>query len=112
MLSSLVKFPCGKQWSGTSWGRSLQSNNTQSLYTLSPNSTHSDWGNSTLGRGNSTLGRGNSSDTEEGSIHQGYYTDIQELEANDTRIVGGLFQRQGGSPWQVMSCAAQRLKSV
>lgn len=90
-----VKFPCGKQWLGYSLYRSLDSSDTQPINTLNPNSTHLDWGNS-------TLGQGNSNSTEEGSVHEGYYINVQELEANDSRIVGGQLQKQGGSPWQVL----------
>ncbi|XP_062408279.1 coagulation factor IX [Sardina pilchardus] len=85
-----VRFPCGKQWIGGSSYRSLLSNDTQPLYTLSPNATQPAWDNSTLGQGNSSDPVG------------GYYRDMQELEANDTRIIGGMLQRQGGSPWQVL----------
>lgn len=90
-----MKFPCGKQWLGFSlYSRSLDSNDTQPIYMLNSNSTH-------LDLGNSTLRQGNSNSTDEGSVHEGYYANLQELEANDTRIVGGQLQKQGGSPWQV-----------
>lgn len=104
-LSHPVKFPCGKQWTGLSsyhHYRSLDSNDTQVL-THTPNSSH----NSThTGASNSTILQGvnnNSNSTEQGSVRDDgyYYGDLEELEANDTRIVGGQLQKQGGSPWQV-----------
>lgn len=104
--SPTVKFPCGKQWTGLSsyhHYRSLDSNDTQVL-THTPNSSH----NSTHpGASNSTTLQGvnnNSNSTEQGSVRDDgyYYGDLEELEANDTRIVGGQLQKQGGSPWQVL----------
>lgn len=100
-----MKFPCGKQWLGYSLYRSLDSSDTQPVSTRNPNSTRLDWGNS-------TLGQGNSNSTEEGSVHEGYYINLQELEANDSRIVGGQLQKQGGSPWQVTNWVVIKLPNV
>ncbi|KAL2095859.1 hypothetical protein ACEWY4_008007 [Coilia grayii] len=91
-----VKFACGKQWADIPYYRSLDTSDTELLYTpTNPNSTHSDWDNS-------TTGEANSNNTEKGSVNDGYDIDLLELEANDTRIVGGQLQKQGGSPWQVL----------
>lgn len=111
------KFPCGKQWRGVSWHRSMTFNDTKPLNTLTLNSTSKDPGNSTLPWVNSTLTwansthgewpnatltRASSKNEDDRSKLQIHNEDLRELEMNETRIVGGQLQRQGGSPWQVL----------
>ncbi|MBN3314672.1 FA9 factor, partial [Atractosteus spatula] len=79
-----VPFPCGKN-KDVSYTRSLL--NESDIFDLNNTaSTSSPWLNDTRLQGNVT-------DSPEGSV----------LEANeDTRIVGGMLQQQGQSPWQVL----------
>uniref|UniRef100_W5MRK0 Venom prothrombin activator porpharin-D-like n=1 Tax=Lepisosteus oculatus TaxID=7918 RepID=W5MRK0_LEPOC len=79
-----VPFPCGKN-KDVSYTRSLL--NESDIFDLNNTaSTSSPWLNDTRLQGNVT-------DSPDGSV----------LEVNeDTRIVGGMLQQQGQSPWQVL----------
>ncbi|XP_056112664.1 coagulation factor IX [Rhinichthys klamathensis goyatoka] len=104
-----VQYPCGKQWSGGIMSRSLDDisttdpddvNHTHTV-TNSSHSLHhnrSSLDNSTLPPNQTTLQQAEPASQDELSETGSDITGANE----DTRIVGGQLQSQGGSPWQVL----------
>ncbi|KAK7156000.1 hypothetical protein R3I94_006158 [Phoxinus phoxinus] len=105
-----VQYPCGKQWSGGIMSRSLDLDIsttdpedvnhthtvTNSSHSLHHNSSSLD--NSTLPPNQTTLQQATPASQDQLSETGSDITGANE----DTRIVGGQLQGQGGSPWQVL----------
>ncbi|XP_053503854.1 coagulation factor X [Ictalurus furcatus] len=85
-----AQFPCGKQWTRGILQRSL-SDALNHTYTKE-NPTHYPTNNS--------LFTSNHTQSTENTTHTLY--NISTSDDSDTRIVGGLLQHQGGSPWQAL----------
>ncbi|KAL1260309.1 hypothetical protein QQF64_008136 [Cirrhinus molitorella] len=100
--NSAVQYPCGKQWIGGIMSRSLDDINL----------TDADYANHTHTTTNSSYSLHNNSSLDN-STHSSNQTSLCPMRSadtgsdikwvnEDTRIVGGQLQGQGGSPWQVL----------
>lgn len=98
----LVQYPCGKQWIGGIMSRSLDDISlTDADYAnhthTTANSTHSLHKNSSLVNSTHPANQTQPASPDELSDTGSDISSVNE----DTRIVGGQLQGQGGSPWQV-----------
>ncbi|KAL0175215.1 hypothetical protein M9458_031183, partial [Cirrhinus mrigala] len=94
-------YPCGKQWIGGIMSRSLDDINlTDADYAnhthVTTNSSHSLHNNSSLDNSTRSSNQTNPESQDEPSDTGSDISGVNE----DTRIVGGQLQGQGGSPWQ------------
>uniref|UniRef100_A0A9J7YFZ0 Zmp:0000001329 n=2 Tax=Cyprinus carpio TaxID=7962 RepID=A0A9J7YFZ0_CYPCA len=101
--SPSVQYPCGKQWIGGIMSRSLDDISlTDADYAnhthTAANSTHSLHKNSSLVNSTHPANQTQPASPDELSDTGSDISSVNE----DTRIVGGQLQGQGGSPWQVL----------